>query len=152
MEVYPDAEFIYTYRDIAEVIPSFISLIRTLGEPAGAKLDQNFIRRSIAVYKKQLEKGIPSLEKIRKTNRVHFVDYNLLVENPLGEIRKIYDYFKLSLSGDSEQKMVDYINNDPKKLKYGKHKYSLEEFNLTKEDIREEFQHLTDRLTSLINA
>ncbi len=152
LEVYPDAEFIFTYRDIVEALPSFISLVRALGGPAGASIDQNFIRRTTAWYRSLLERGITSLENIKKTNLVHFMDYNLLVENPLGEIRKLYDYFNLSLSSDTEKKMVDYMNNDPKKLKYGKHKYTLDEFNLTKEGVRQEFNNLTERLTLLIDA
>ncbi len=33
-----------------------------------------------------------------------------------------------------------YLANDPKKKKYGKHKYTLEEFGLTKEMLKEEFK------------
>ena len=150
LQVYPDAEFIFTHRDITQTIPSFVSLIRHLGQPAGARVDNNFIKRNIAVYRSLLERGISSMEKIKNTNPLYFLDYAKFVEDPLREIRKLYDYFHLNLSADAEQKMVDYMDNDQKKKTHAKHKYTIQEFNLTKEGIREEFSALTNRLRLLI--
>ena len=35
--------------------------------------------------------------------------------------------------------LKDYLANDPKKKKYGKHHYHLSDFGLTKEMLKEEF-------------
>ena len=39
--------------------------------------------------------------------------------DPLGEMRKLYDYFGMTLTPETESAMMHYIYNDPKKTKYG---------------------------------
>ena len=60
--------------------------------------------------------------------------------DPLGEMRKLYDYFGMTLTPETESAMVHYLNNDPKKTKYGVHKYTLEEFGISIDEIKEEFK------------
>ena len=58
----------------------------------------------------------------------------------MGEMRKLYDYFGLKLTPQTEDAWKKYMDNDPKKKKYGKHKYTMEQYNVTKEDLAEEFK------------
>ena len=60
--------------------------------------------------------------------------------DPLGEMRKMYDYFGMTLTLDTELAMEYYMDNDPKKTTYGVHKYTLEQFGLTVDEIKEEFK------------
>ena len=55
-------------------------------------------------------------------------------------MRKLYDYFEMTLTPETESAMVHYLNNDPKKTTYGEHKYTLEEFGISVDDIKEEFK------------
>ncbi len=59
----------------------------------------------------------------------------------------MYDYFGMTLTADTEREMQHYLDNDPKTTSYGKHKYTLEQFGLTKEDIRREFQEYIEIMT-----
>ena len=52
----------------------------------------------------------------------------------------MYDYFGMALTPDTKAAMASYMNNDPKKTTYGVHKYSLQEFSLTIDEIKEEFK------------
>ena len=66
--------------------------------------------------------------------------FNFEKLDPLGEIRKMYDYFGMTLTPETESAMVHYMNNDPKKTTYGVHKYTLEEFGISVDEIKEDFK------------
>ena len=52
--------------------------------------------------------------------------------DPLGEVRKMYDSLGLTLTPEAESAMINYLENDPKKKVYGKHKYKKEGVHLSK--------------------
>ena len=58
-------------------------------------------------------------------------------------MRKLYAYFGIILSAETELAWRKYLDNDPKK-KYGSHKYTLEEYGLTREILAEEFKEYID--------
>ncbi len=72
------------------------------------------------------------------------------ISDPLEEVHKLYEFNKMSFSQDAKKGMIEYINNNTKKQKHGKHIYSMEEFGLTEEFITAEFKDLTDRLARLV--
>ena len=55
-------------------------------------------------------------------------------------MRKMYDYFGMTLTPETESAMVHYMNNDPKKTTHGVHKFTLEEFGISMDEIKEEFK------------
>ena len=55
-------------------------------------------------------------------------------------MRKMYDYFGMTMTLETELAMMNYMNNDPKKTTYGVHKYTLEEFGISMDEIKEEFK------------
>ena len=60
--------------------------------------------------------------------------------DPLAEMRKMYYYFGMTMTLETELAMDNYMNNDPKKTTYGVHKYTLEQFGLSVDEIKEEFK------------
>ena len=52
----------------------------------------------------------------------------------------MYDYFGMTLTPETESAMVHYMNNDPKKTTHGVHKFTLEEFGISMDEIKEEFK------------
>ncbi len=54
-------------------------------------------------------------------------------------MRRVYAYFGMRMSGETEAALAHFLDNDPKKKEYGSHKYSLEEFGLTVDDLKREF-------------
>ena len=62
----------------------------------------------------------------------------------------MYDYFGMTLTPETEAEMRNYLENDPKKTTYGAHKYTLEEFDLTLEDIKVEFKEYIDLMSKRI--
>ena len=44
------------------------------------------------------------------------------------------------MTPDAEAALKDYLDNDPKKVKYGNRKFTLNDFGLTREDVKEMFK------------
>ena len=73
------------------------------------------------------------------------------LSDPMGEMRKMYSYFGIELSSETEEAWTTYLNNDPIKKKYPKHKYTMADFNLTKEELAEEFREYIDRMSERVD-
>ena len=63
------------------------------------------------------------------------MDYGRLSEDPLGQIKALYEFFELQLSPDTEQKMQLYLQKRPQHH-FGKHHYKLADYGLTERSVR----------------
>jgi hypothetical protein len=66
------------------------------------------------------------------------VAYADLVADPLKQVRRIYDFADLSLSGETEAAMQAWIAGNPQD-KHGHHRYQLEDFGLDRGRLEELF-------------
>ncbi len=51
----------------------------------------------------------------------------------------MYSYFNINFTEDTERHLRKYLENDPKKTKYGVHRYSLSDFEITQDMLNREF-------------
>lgn len=66
--------------------------------------------------------------------------------DPLGEVRKLYDFLRMTLTPDTESAFRHYLEDVPKNAKFRGHKYTMEQFDLTKEDLQGEFKEYIDHM------
>ena len=64
-------------------------------------------------------------------------DYTDLVKDPIKITRKIYQKFGMDLTPLAEENMLQYLRENPQN-KYGRHRYSLEQYGLTYDDVKKE--------------
>ena len=82
------------------------------------------------------------LDKMQDNNGkspVYKMMYKDLVKNPLPEVKKMYQYFNIPYTDATESYLKSYIDNDPKKKKYGAHKYTMDEYGISVERLKREF-------------
>ncbi len=65
--------------------------------------------------------------------------YNTFADNTVPEVRKMYQYFRIPYTTETERKLQSYLDHGPKKTKYGVHKYSLEKYGITMQQLKQEF-------------
>jgi len=126
--------FIWTHRDPAECIPSFLSMVSH-----SRSIFSNDVRLNEVVehwLKKtsyMLEKGLEYRNEGENDEQFTDIKYKLLVKNPLSELEKIYKrYGGLPKNLKESFKVVE--QNNPQG-KYGIHEYSYKDFGLTKDDL-----------------
>ena len=73
-----------------------------------------------------------------------------LLADPLGEVSKLYDSIGMNLTPEAESVMISYLNNDPKKKVYGKHKYK-QAVHSPRDVLEEEFNKYIELMSKRVD-
>ena len=139
MAAYPDALIVQTHREPSTIIPSMCSL----AEQATAGWSNKF--RGDVIGADQLElwaRGVETFDAARpKYDAAQFidVDYHDFVADPLKAVGGIYDHFGIALDAPAQAAMEAMHAQSRTGPRTPSHKYTLEEFGLTKAQVDERF-------------
>jgi len=132
---YPDARIVMTHRDPLEVTASNASLTATLRSAFCDEVDPLEVgpecsRRWAEAMSRALrsrDRGCAPAER--------FLDlyYDELVADPIGAVRKVYVRFDLPFPEELEGAIREFLGGNPKD-RFGKHRYSLEQFGMNLEE------------------
>src|SRR5262249_28539262 len=142
---YPDARFIQTHRDPVRVIASLSSLFGAIhstfsddvtvadvahqwAEPILAAVDRWVTARE--------DGSIP-------TDRVIDVAYDAFMAEPIGQMRRIYDFLDVELTRDVEERMRAFLADNAAD-KHGRHRYSFADTGLDEADLRARARRYTE--------
>ncbi|MBW2367722.1 MAG: sulfotransferase [Deltaproteobacteria bacterium] len=140
---YPDVRVVLTHRNPLVTLPS----ICRLGESWCIAFDQDgsFDKHRFGqLFKVLFEKCLMvpfnyRKEHSEKEGQIFDCVYEELFSNPIAMVKKIYKKFNLEYTKEFEEKMRVYLENN-KQGKYGRHKYSLEEYGFNAEGIYQEYK------------
>jgi hypothetical protein len=136
--IYPDAQLVMTHRDPVDVVGSACSLIKHVRFMYSDHVDLHAIGASMVdTFDKMIERAL-AYKARHGVQSIYDLQYAALMRDPVGEIRKLYRHFGEPFSAAAEQAMVAYLANNPQG-KHGRHEYSLEEYGLTKAQVRSHF-------------
>jgi hypothetical protein len=144
VESFPDARFVVNVRDPRDTIPSLLSLVRAgwkqLGweESRQQRCLQILADQSWHSYRHPLE----TLEANPAT-RGAVVDYRDLTSDPAATIERVYQDLGLPMSAAFREALAGEGKRERKQGK--RHTYSLEEFGLEGDVIREQLGDLFER-------
>jgi len=139
-KVYPDAIVIWLHRDPYKVVPSIMELLfNWFQDVIGRPLDRPTVgRRVLAMYKAGLHKAlqIPA-EDCPQVEHILFTEF---MADPVAQIKAIYDRQSIPFTLEAETAMRSWLN-DPRNAsdRYGKFKYSLGDFQMTRREVDLEF-------------
>lgn len=148
LEVYPDARFVMTHRDIAQVIPSVVSLMDATSEFLRAgPLAPDFAAKEAAFW----ERGMRALLAYRddgNEERFHDIDFTDMRTDPIGEMRALYDWLDVELTDDVAGRMTAWWADNAgaaRHEKQGVHQYSPEDYGIDLDRLRSQFAFYNDR-------
>ena len=134
LEVFPNATIVHTHRDPLKTSPSFFSMITHLQMIFSDDVDptrvanhwlgkiENMARRTMATRDRVKDKGFVD------------VSYYDLIKDPIPQVARIYEAANLDLTPEAKDAM-EASRKVNKQHKYGRHKYSLADFGMTKDDV-----------------
>jgi hypothetical protein len=131
---YGDPHFIWTHRDPAECIPSFLSMVchsRALfsDEVHASEVSDHWVRKTAYM----LEKALSYRQEGAHSENFSDLIYKDLVSDPMSQLKLIYE------SGDgisqSLEERFQRANSENPQGKYGTHIYKLSDFGLTRENL-----------------
>ena len=134
LEVFPQATIVHTHRDPLKTSPSFFSMVTHLQMIFSDNVDPN---RVAAHWLGKIENMARRTMATRdRVNDRGFVDvsYYDLIKDPIPQVARIYDAAGLHLTAEATEAM-EASRKANKQHKYGRHKYSLADFGMTKDDV-----------------
>lgn len=138
-QVYPDAQFAMTHRDPLEVVGSACSLCATVRPIYADKVDG---RRVADMLMETFDLMIARQAAYRAkhgADAIFDIDYAEQVRDPVGTMRRLYAHFDEPFTPVVEDAMRACLNENPKG-KHGKHSYTLEQFGVTEDEVRERYK------------
>jgi hypothetical protein len=142
-EEYPDVRAVVTHRNPLVTLPSLCRLWESwciafdqdgsFDKHRFGKLNQRYIEKCLMVplcFRK---------EHPEKEGQIFDCIYSELFSDPIAMVKKIYEKFRLEYTDEFEQRMKVYLENN-KQGKYGRHKYSLEEYGFKAESVYGEYR------------
>lgn len=137
---YPQARFIWTHRDPAKVIPSVSSLQYALWEVrcepgfrSKAETGPHFLK----FWAEGMRRGLAARDAIGEER---FVDVwnDEVVADPIGTFASLYGKLGYAFTPELQSRIEEYNRRNARGA-HGEHRYTAEEFGLTREAIRMEF-------------
>ncbi|MCE9534445.1 MAG: sulfotransferase [Planctomycetes bacterium] len=110
LELYPDARFVHIVRNPYHVFPSTVKLWKKLAETQGVQtprhrdIEERVLQTLPHLYAK-LEEG----RKLVDPSRFHELRYEDLIQDPLGEMRKLYDHLDLGGFEELQPRLESYL-------------------------------------------
>ena len=137
LEAVPDALIVQTHRDPEDQCASWCSLNHKTRKIGTDDLSREpGTRANLDLLETMVERNLRSRE--RYPGRVFDVRYKDLVNDPTGVVKEIYAHYGLEYTPELSDSLERYMQENPQH-KHGEHKYSLEDFGLSAEDIQRRF-------------
>lgn len=129
LKIYPDARIIWTHRDPYKAIASLCSLIANLrgkfGDVDIHGIGPTYIEHFMAHLQRPME-----LHTEAGPKAICNVQYIDMVQNPIAEMRRIYEWLGDPFTPSLEAAMEHWLTANPQG-RFGRHLYGLEQFGLT---------------------
>jgi hypothetical protein len=135
---YPDVRFVMTHRDPAKAVPSYASLTLSILPPSERPRVKAAHGREVSDHLRiGMEHAIEQRTRIGE-DRFLDVHHRELVDDPKGTVRRIYEWLDLELVPAVEQTILDWQEEHRMGVS-GTHTYTPEQYGLTADRIRSEY-------------
>jgi hypothetical protein len=152
LATYPDAMLVQTHRAPEAVIGSVCSLYATLRRAWSDEVPIKEQAEGDVAYTAALVQRAVDFRRSRPDvdARICDVAFTDFMSDQVGTVAHIYKHFGLELTDDARTTMADYLSDRPRE-KYGKHKYTLEEFGVTPDALARLFADYTEQYGSFLS-
>jgi hypothetical protein len=148
---YPQARFVMTHRDPAEVIPSVATLVAALAPPNQLEADE-WRRYLGASLTDAWVEGIRRLVDFRNRcgdDRFFDLGFAELMADPIGSIERLYEWLDEDFTPETSAAMQAWVQtNQEERAAIDPVVYRADQFGLDGDDIRERFSFYLDRFPS----
>ena len=141
---YPDALFVWTHRDPYAQIGSLASTLAVIRERCGGLNDPAQLGRdAVRCVKETVDKGM-LVRQASPPEMFHDVYFPDLVRDPIGTLGFLYEAWGRPLTAEAQVAMETWLRNNPSD-KGGTHKYTGEQFGLSRALVERELAGYLDR-------
>ena len=147
LEVYPDARFVMTHRDIAQVIPSVVSLLDATSQfMRSGPLASDFAANQAAYWERALRKTL-TFRDAGNGHRFFDIGFAEMRPDPIPAIDRFYRWLGVELTDDVVARMRTWWETNPAE-KQGVHDYTPEQYGIDLDELRDQFAFYNERFAA----
>jgi hypothetical protein len=140
---YPDARFLWTHRDPAEVLGSVCSLVAYIRSWVSARDDSAGLgAQQSDLWSEALRRAMAFREKVGE-GRFADITFASLNADPVRSVGDAYGRLGLALSDEAARRMAAWSTENAQGA-HGAHRYALEDFGTTADAVHRRFRFYTD--------
>lgn len=143
-QVFPDAQFWMTHRDVASVIPSVADLYFELSKAFSDSVDKNWLG---AINTETAELGMRRMIAFRDSgndNRFFDIHFAPFQKDPLAYLEELYTFLGEELTEETKAHMRSWRESTPRD-KHGSHRYDPAEFGIDVAALQGRFAFYNER-------
>lgn len=145
LAVYPDARFVQTHRDPAQVLASICKMTLNLRSMRSAgPVDPHEVGRDMLHFIQRHIDRILAFDAGPEGGRIIHVDYYALVADPVGQMRRIHEGLGIDTPEDVAKAVTDWHAANPKNAR-GRNDYALAQYGLDAAAVAEAFRPYSER-------
>ncbi len=145
LETYPDARFLWTHRDPAEVLGSVCSLIAYTRSWVSDRVDPDLGAAQIELWDEALRRAM-AFRRVVGEGRFADIHFGALNGDPVGTVQRAYEQLGLALGTEGSRRMADWATMNPRGGR-GVHEYALEDFGVDPDAVRRRFSFYIDHVS-----
>jgi len=142
--VFPDARFVMTHRDVANVLPSVADLYFEMHKPYTSEPDKVWMGE---VNFEFCDLGMQRMMAFRDAgNERRFFDLHFapFQKDPFPMLQRLYDFIGEEFTAEARTRMEIWRRQQPRD-KHGLHEYNALDFGLDRTKIQQHFRFYSDR-------
>lgn len=143
-KVYPDARVVWTHRDPFTATGSLCSIISLSHMAHMGKIDTEWLKEDYVWQAAEHANRIMDFRDKFGEDKIIDVHYADLVEDPVGETKKLYAKLGDEWTASTEAGIQKWVDDNPQN-KFGKHEYKLAQYGVTKEELEPLFERYLSR-------
>jgi hypothetical protein len=134
LSVYPDALFVQTHRTPIDAMASVSSLVTILRSAFSDAVDPFIVcREAIDYWSETVDKFLSERDRLAG-KRICDIQYDEIRREPVGAVRRIYEYFGWTLSREAEQRMRGLVASQAERQS-ANHRYDLSQFGSSAQEV-----------------
>jgi hypothetical protein len=150
-KVFPDARFVQTHRDVSKVLPSVSDLYFTMLQIGNPSTDPLYVGElNMHQWGLALDRCLAFRDDPARDAKFFDIGFAPFQADPVGEIRKLYDWLGDDLTDDTVERMIEWREDNPKD-KYGRHEYDAAQFGITADSLQKRFGAYRERFAALLD-
>ena len=151
LAVYPEARFVMTHRDIAQVIPSVVSLLDATSEMLRTgPVASDFATREAGFWERSLRKTLTYRDGGNE-DRFFDISFSDMRTDPVGEMERLYAWMGDDLTDGVKDRMAKWWSTNPRD-KQGVHEYNPEQYGIDLDALRQQFAFYNDRFVGPVES
>ncbi len=141
---YPDARFLWTHRDPAEVLGSVCSLVAYVRSWVSDRDDSAALgAQQVALWSEALRRAMAFRDTVGE-DRFADIAFAPLNADPVAAVGDAYGRLGLELSDEAARRIGAWSTENPQGS-HGVHEYALDDFGITPDGVRHAFGFYSDR-------